>query len=84
MATEPFLLNEEPSRGPGMPECYVVSDSYRPEVEAEELHVLGPHISPNFAPFSPSFVRLPSSASHRPPPIVRLPSSASHPRPAAV
>ncbi|KAM3864395.1 nuclear factor I/Xb [Diretmus argenteus] len=29
MATETFLLNEDPSRGPGMPECFVVSDSYR-------------------------------------------------------
>ncbi|KAG7505446.1 hypothetical protein JOB18_031714 [Solea senegalensis] len=29
MATETFLVNEEPSRGPGMPECFVVSDSYR-------------------------------------------------------
>lgn len=28
-AAENFLLNEEPSRGPGMPECFVVSDSYR-------------------------------------------------------
>ncbi|KAK9978463.1 hypothetical protein ABG768_020214, partial [Culter alburnus] len=29
MATEPFLVNEDPSRGPGIPECFVVSDSYR-------------------------------------------------------
>ncbi|XP_045572098.1 nuclear factor I/Xb isoform X10 [Salmo salar] len=29
MATETFLVNEDPSRGPGMPECFVVSDSYR-------------------------------------------------------
>eukprot|EP00063_Salmo_salar_P073830 XP_014048665.1 PREDICTED: nuclear factor 1 X-type-like isoform X14 [Salmo salar] len=29
MATETFLVNEVPSRGPGMPECFVVSDSYR-------------------------------------------------------
>ncbi|KAJ8254454.1 hypothetical protein COCON_G00210660 [Conger conger] len=29
MATEPFLVNEDPSRGPGLPECFVVSDSYR-------------------------------------------------------
>uniref|UniRef100_A0A671T9E6 Nuclear factor I X n=1 Tax=Sinocyclocheilus anshuiensis TaxID=1608454 RepID=A0A671T9E6_9TELE len=28
-ATEPFLVNEDPSRGPGIPECFVVSDSYR-------------------------------------------------------
>lgn len=28
-ATETFLVNEDPSRGPGMPECFVVSDSYR-------------------------------------------------------
>ncbi|KAM7372470.1 hypothetical protein PAMP_009634 [Pampus punctatissimus] len=34
-ATETFLLNEEPSRGPGMPECFVVSDSYRENVQSQ-------------------------------------------------
>ncbi|KAJ8350882.1 hypothetical protein SKAU_G00260120 [Synaphobranchus kaupii] len=29
MATEGFLVNEGPSRVPGLPECFVVSDSYR-------------------------------------------------------
>ncbi|XP_055032780.2 nuclear factor 1 X-type isoform X9 [Misgurnus anguillicaudatus] len=35
MATEPFLVNEDPSRAPGIPECFVVSDSYRPQFERE-------------------------------------------------
>lgn len=29
MASETYLVNEDPSRGHGMPECFVVSDSYR-------------------------------------------------------
>ncbi|KAJ4944454.1 hypothetical protein JOQ06_012998 [Pogonophryne albipinna] len=29
MATDTYLVNDDPSRGPGMPECFLVSDTYR-------------------------------------------------------
>ncbi|XP_015251129.1 PREDICTED: nuclear factor 1 X-type-like isoform X10 [Cyprinodon variegatus] len=47
MATESFLLNEEPSRAPGMPECYVVSDSYR----YYPTHLLNNALVDEFHPF---------------------------------
>ncbi|XP_054614661.1 nuclear factor I/Xb isoform X12 [Dunckerocampus dactyliophorus] len=47
MATENFLLNEEPSRGPGMPECFVVSDSYR----YYPTHLLNNALVDEFHPF---------------------------------
>ncbi|XP_078126501.1 nuclear factor I/Xb isoform X9 [Sander vitreus] len=47
MATETFLLNEEPSRGPGMPECFVVSDSYR----YYPTHLLNNALVDEFHPF---------------------------------
>ncbi|XP_061741573.1 nuclear factor I/Xb isoform X8 [Nerophis ophidion] len=47
MATEHFLLNEEPSRGPGMPECFVVSDSYR----YYPTHLLNNALVDEFHPF---------------------------------
>ncbi|TNN83657.1 hypothetical protein EYF80_006175 [Liparis tanakae] len=28
-ATDTYLVNDDPSRGPGMPECFLVSDTYR-------------------------------------------------------
>ncbi|KAI4832613.1 hypothetical protein KUCAC02_015575 [Chaenocephalus aceratus] len=29
LATDTYLVNDDPSRGPGMPECFLVSDTYR-------------------------------------------------------
>ncbi|KAM7419070.1 hypothetical protein PAMA_016267 [Pampus argenteus] len=28
-ATDTYLVNDDPARGPGMPECFLVSDTYR-------------------------------------------------------
>jgi len=28
-ATDTYLVNDDPTRGPGMPECFLVSDTYR-------------------------------------------------------
>ncbi|XP_033998083.1 nuclear factor I/Xb isoform X3 [Trematomus bernacchii] len=47
MASEAFLCNEEPSRGPGMPECFVVSDSYR----YYPTHLLNNALVDEFHPF---------------------------------